>query len=67
MYSLIIPPIQQSAISCSQAVLDLKNMDEKIIVDTNETFNLTVSIIDKYTQSAVNNISWRVKILFKYL
>ncbi|RNA29232.1 fibrocystin-L-like [Brachionus plicatilis] len=51
--------VQQKAISCSQAVLDLKHMDDQLIVDTDELFNLTVLIVDKYTQTAVNNISWR--------
>lgn len=38
-------------------------MDDQLIVDTDELFNLTVLIVDKYTQTAVNNISWRVRLV----
>ncbi|CAF0756351.1 unnamed protein product [Brachionus calyciflorus] len=51
--------VNQTAKACTAAILDLVPLDENLIVDEDETFNLTVSIVDKFTQSKIKNISWR--------
>ena len=49
-----------NSMSSSDPVLTCKVIDEKLLVDENSAFNITVSIVDSLTLTAIPNIAWKV-------
>lgn len=48
----------QSSTPVSNAVLDAVQIGKVPVVSVGETFNITVSIVDKISQAPISNISW---------
>ena len=47
-------------IKSSKPILTCLHYDSNIIANENENFNLTIKIVDKFTQIQIPNISWNV-------
>ena len=59
--------ITTGSMSSSDPVLTCKVIEEKLLVDENSLFNITVSIVDSLTSTAISNIAWKVNVFFLVL